>query len=302
MVADAVKKRDKLKETQTIISFVLPIFEILNWDFKDYKSIKFEDSDITNKRADILFETDQGKFIIEVKNFIKELNDKDFGQLINYIGTVDNCIYGILTNGNDYWIADISNAKAGLKEKLVYKLKISELKVYDIDVLKCFENPLDKLDDLPEIIIFNNRGIKLGKLETETIVEKYTITESKELNIIPSIQKNVIFEKPIEKKPTENYPNKKGIGDSDVLLEQIIPVVKSIKANGGDYYTKACKEIALKVNGIKHNSVMSQCTRGLGFNGKGSKDNFITSVKNGDIKKILLQKYPHRAKDIEREL
>ncbi len=99
--------------------------------------------------------------------------------------------------------------------------------------------------------------------------------------------------------PTEsNHSNKKGRGMSDVLVEQIMPVIKSIQNNGKGYYTTACKEIAAKV-GFEPNTVMSHCTRTLKLK---SKDDFLQHVENGTIKDILKRKYPNRYDIIDKEL
>lgn len=95
-----------------------------------------------------------------------------------------------------------------------------------------------------------------------------------------------------------NSPNKKGRGYSDVLLEQIIPVIKLIKKMGPSYYTNACKEVAAKL-GYEPNTVMSHCTRTLKIN---TKDAFLSHIENGTIKEVLKKKYPHRQDTIDNEL
>jgi len=96
-----------------------------------------------------------------------------------------------------------------------------------------------------------------------------------------------------------NSSNKRGRGNSDVLLEQIIPAIKSIAKNGNDYYATACKEIAAKL-GIKNTCISSQCTRDFKLNWK--KGDFLEHINNGTIIDILKKRFPHRQDIIDREL
>lgn len=113
--------------------------------------------------------------------------------------------------------------------------------------------------------------------------------------------KNKIIPKSFtEKKPELIHQKKFGKNersDNDVLLDQIIPVIKSIKRDGKEYYTIACTEIANKL-GIHRNTVADKCTRILGL----TTDMFIDHVKKGTIIGILKNKYPNRNKIIEEEL
>jgi superfamily II DNA or RNA helicase len=118
----------------------------------------------------------------------------------------------------------------------------------------------------------------------------------------PYLKSNSFTEKQTESIPRKNN-NKKGPGKSDVLLEQIIPLIRLVKKNGKRYFSKACKEIAAKIgDGIASNSVISNCTRSLGFHGAGSKDKFVEHIENGTIKDILKKKYPDRSEIIDKEL
>ena len=142
------------------------------------------------------------------------------------------------------------------------------------------------------IIFFNDwklkqmdiEQLKSKKPDNEDIVEKY---------LTPPDDR----EKKTELIPQEKFNRIGQVKKNDVLLDQIIPVIKSIKKDGKEYYTIACSEIAAKL-GVHRNTVADKCTRILGL----STEMFIEHVEKGTIHGILKNKYPNRNEMINIEL
>jgi len=165
--------------------------------------------------------------------------------------------------------------------------------VIELIIGKCQE-----MIDSNEIFVDGDKDIFLNRF-----VEPYLKSDNPN-SIRKSISINPINSETNHKemRPLKLF-RKKGAGKSDVLAEQIIPVIKLVKEKGADYFTKAAKEIAAKIgNGIAHNSVISSCTRGLGYNGGDNNSRFIQAVESGVIKEILKNKYPNRSELIDKEL
>jgi len=97
--------------------------------------------------------------------------------------------------------------------------------------------------------------------------------------------------------PVENSISKLGTGNAEVLVTQMIPVIKLVMINGRDYYNQACKEIASSL-GITSNAVMDKCTRYFNINA----ETFLEHIENGTIKKVLKEKYPEKSDLIDKEL
>lgn len=112
---------------------------------------------------------------------------------------------------------------------------------------------------------------------------------------------NILETKIIKKESEISLQIKRGRGDSDVLVDQIIPVIKLIIKNGKSYYSLACKEVAKKIN-TSNPTINSNCTRKLGLNGRGSKEKFLEHIENRTIKDLLKKIFSNRHELIDKEL
>jgi predicted type IV restriction endonuclease len=167
---------ENLSETGTIFHTILPLFDSLGWKFGMSENIVFEESTQTQKRIDVKFVSDENLFFLEAKKWNQKLSEKDFEQLTNYINSDKNCNFGILTNGNEYWIAD--NQKTGLENKRIYKFLISEITNCDLEILKFFTFPLQKLESLTRFVNFQNDKKEFENLECKKVFETNEIPTS----------------------------------------------------------------------------------------------------------------------------
>ena len=87
---------------------------------------------------------------------------------------------------------------------------------------------------------------------------------------------------------------------NDGLRDYLIPVVKMIRIDGKDH----SEAFSLRAHelGVRSSTVNSQCTRSLGFTGKGATHKFVDSVHDGRIVQIAKGRYPDKIDFIDREL
>jgi len=181
-VENLIENEKKISETQTMVSLVLKLFKNLKWDIFDVENIKFEEKTENKKRADIAFYSNEQKIIVEVKRFQTELNFGHFEQLMNYVNNFGNCKYGILTNGNDYWIGDNSDGSKANKDKRIYHFSVEKLTDFNVEILKTFEYGFKNLKKIFKIIQFQNLDIELNNKKENLVLSE--IKEEKETEVL----------------------------------------------------------------------------------------------------------------------
>lgn len=238
---------------------------------------------------------------INFHNIEKNLIDKKILTMRERIEELINQIHEIEQRIND-------EPKEFIKKILGKELKTLQNELFDLQEKlqpKRFEQVIEliiakcqEMIDSNEIFVDDDKDIFLNRF-VEPYLKSDNPNSTRKVNPISPTNSETNQEGMI---PLKSF-RKKGAGKSDVLAEQIIPLIKLVKEKGAGYFTKAAKEIAAKIgNGIAHNSVISSCTRGLGFNGGDNNSRFIQAVESGVIKEILRNKYPNRSELIDKEL
>jgi hypothetical protein len=183
-----IKKINKINgdisENQTLISTILPLFQVLDWDIFNEERVLFEDTTSTKKRVDATFVGRDRRFIIEAKRFSRRLSMKDFEQLTVYINSDESINFGLLTNGWEYWLAD--NKGEGLENKLIYKFNVKELTDCDLNLLKKFLSYSARfnIEDITKYIEYIAIGQSFGDKECVKIFEE-TPEEPTQIDLHP---------------------------------------------------------------------------------------------------------------------
>lgn len=216
-----IDKKQNILETQTMISLVLKLFNNLNWNIFNMEYVRFEETTENKKRADIILYSNKQKIIVEVKRFQTELTSGHFEQLMNYVNTFGNCTYGILTNGNNYWIGDNSDGSKANKDKKIYEFSVENLTDFNLDILKIFEFGFKKLDKLNKIIQFQNLDKELNNKKESLILSKVKEIKEKEPELL-ILEKQKPKQKSKKKgKYTEIYHTKKTSEKLQKLYEKL---------------------------------------------------------------------------------
>lgn len=238
---------------------------------------------------------------INFHNIEKNLIDKKIFTMRERIEELINQIHEIEQRIND-------EPQEFIKKILGKELKTLQKELFDLQeklqpkrfeqVIELIITKCQEMIDSNEIFVDGDKDIFLNHF-VEPFLKSDNPNSTRKINPISPTNSETNQEEIIHQQSFR----KKGAGKSDVLAEQIIPLIKFVKEKGAGYFTKAAKEIAAKIgNGIAHNSVISSCTRGLGFKGGDNKNKFIQAVENGEIMGILRNKYPNRSELIDKEL
>jgi type I restriction-modification system DNA methylase subunit len=91
------KQKNNFNESNTVLSFIRPLFEALDWDFSNINEVESEKS-IVKGRVDFVFKLNNvTKFCVEVKSLHHDLTDDDREQAISYAYN-KGVTWAILTN------------------------------------------------------------------------------------------------------------------------------------------------------------------------------------------------------------
>ncbi len=118
---------------------------------------------------------------------------------MNYVNNFGNCKYGILTNGNDYWIGDNSDGSKANKDKRIYHFSVENLTDFNVEILKTFEYGFKNLRNLNDFIQYQAFKKKFDDKKENLVLSE--IKEEKETEVLKK-------EKPKsnrKSKYTENY-------------------------------------------------------------------------------------------------
>ena len=303
-VQNLIETEKKISETQTMLSLVLRLFKNLKWDIFDIENISFEETTENKKRADITFFANQQKIIVEVKRFQTELNLGHFEQLMNYVNNFGNCTYGILTNGNDYWIGDNSDGSKANKDKKIYYFSVEKLTDFNVEILETFEYGFKNLKNLNDFIQLQKLNEKLKKKKANLVLSK--IKEEKETEILkidkpkPKI-KSKFTENHHLKKTSENFKNlyqklKKNILDFDENIEiSFQKLYISCKIKKHSFLSVVVMKTSLKINfgkkEMKLNDIQNICKdiSNIGTWGTGDFQFYIKDENNFDYQLDLIK-------------
>ncbi|MEI6822037.1 MAG: hypothetical protein WCL51_08870 [Bacteroidota bacterium] len=186
------------------------------------------------------------------------------------------------------------------KEIKVAKKEIKLIENSVIEKKSAIENDINDINEQITILQhdISKKQQEISKIE-ELSLDEIKKTENQYCIIFKNKENKILSGDP------QIYIYTKGAGNSDVLEEQIIPVIKLVLKNGKGFFNTACKEIASKIINKKTNkpisnrSVLSNCTRGLKLSGN---DDFLKHIEHGTIKEILKMKYNNRIDLINNEL
>ncbi|MDP2638675.1 MAG: TaqI-like C-terminal specificity domain-containing protein [Candidatus Azambacteria bacterium] len=126
-VAVNAGKISKYSEEETKKDFILPLFEILEWDVLDKNEVSAEESQSSGGRVDYGFYIDsRPKFYLEAKAFRADINSSDFAhQAIRYSWN-KGITWAVLTNFEKIIVFNASNTEGMLGDKLLFSIDCSE--------------------------------------------------------------------------------------------------------------------------------------------------------------------------------
>lgn len=181
------------------------------------------------------------------------------------------------------------------------ELKINLLKNIDINELRGKQKQIEELekiiDNLYKIGMQNHAtGPQREKDQLEREVEEYQEAYHDLTDLYEQLKPlTEMLNEKLGNKCKPRKAGKRGRKGYNNLEHYLLPAIKLI--NNGNEYKSAFHQIAKHLE-VEYNTVNAQCTRRLGL----KTDEFISHVENGEIIRLLKEKFPGKSELIEQEL